>query len=250
MKYLIFPIIILCLIISVFVSCNYSEENNKQITEDSGKRTTFPYDLNNPDTIYYLPEFLKEISGISNYKKNKIACVQDENANIYIFDIEKGKVTSKFDFGKNNDYEDIAIVGSNAYVLRSDGTLFMIENFEESQKKAIKIKTSLNNKNNTEGLSFDKNTNSLLIACKDSPSINKKELFDGFKAIYRFDLKDNRLIENPAYLIDLSPIDSLKFKGSAEKHFIKTAEKLKLIHDGSSFYPSGIAIHPIDTESI
>jgi uncharacterized protein YjiK len=247
---LIIPIVILCLTLSAFVSCNFQKKEDKQIIEDTGKRNNFPYDLNNPDTVYYLPEFLNEISGISCYKKNMIACVQDENAIIYIFDIETGKFISKFDFGKNDDYEDIAIVGNSAYVLRSDGTLFVIKNFEESQKKAIKIKTPLNNKNNTEGLFFDKYTNSLLIACKDSPSFNKNELYNGFKAIYRFDIKNNMLIKKPAYLIALPQIDSVKVNGSIEKFYIETARKLKLINNSNYFCPSGIAIHPIDTGNI
>ena len=69
-----------------FNSCNNKKKEKKQISEVNSKDNVFPYDLRNPDTAYYLPSYLEEISGISCYKKNKIACVQDEDAIIYIFD--------------------------------------------------------------------------------------------------------------------------------------------------------------------
>lgn len=244
-KYFLFSIVIISL-----TSCNPQKEKKKQIADGIGKGNSIPYNLKNPDTVYHLPGYLKEISGISCYKKNKIACIQDEKANIYIYDLKKKKVTLKIDFGKDDDFEDIAIVGDNAFILGSDGTLFKVENFKTSKIKTIKIKTSLSNKNDTEGLFFDKSTNSLLIACKGSPSINNKELYDGFKAIYRFDLKSNRLIAKPAYLVDLSKIDRPNNTGTVGSFFIETAKKLKLANDDSSFYPSGIAIHPIDKEKI
>jgi len=250
-KSFLFFLIILNLTLFGFSSCNFQKKKKKQIKEVTGKDYIFPYDLENPDAVYHLPLYLEEISGISCYKKNKIACVQDEQAIIYIIDTEKGKVTSKLDFGKDDDYEDITIVGDNAYVLRSDGAIFKVKNFKKKGEiKTIKIETSLNKLNNTEGLVFDKSTNSLLIACKGSPSINEKEHYEGFKAIYRFDFNNNRLVKKPAYLVDLSKTDSIKDTGTIEKYFIETAIKLKLTGDGSSFHPSAIAIHPIDESKI
>ncbi len=241
---LLFSIIIISLALFGFTSCNFQKKEKNPIPEGTGKENYFPYNINEPDTVYHLPGYLEEISGISCYRKNKIACVQDEKAVIYIFDTEKGGVISKIDFGKDGDYEDIAIVGNNAYILRSDGTLFKVENFEGVKKKVIKIKTLLGKKNNTEGLFFDKSTNSLLIACKGSPSINGEGIYSGFKAIYRFDLGSNKLIEQPAYLASLSKIDSVKVTGSVEKKFIEAAKKLKLTGGGNRFHPSGLAIHP------
>lgn len=233
-----------------FTSNNIQKYNKKNTTEVTKKENHFPYDIKNPDTVYQLPVHLEEISGISYYKKNKIACIQDEKANIYIFDTKKGKVKSKYDFGNDADYEDIAIVKDNAFVLRSDGTLFKIKNFETGQNKTIKIKTPLSKKNDTEGLFYDKSTNSLLIACKESPSINSEKLYAGFKAIYRFDLKNNTLIEKPAYLIDLSKTNNLTDTGIIGKYFIEIAKKLRFIDDISIFHPSGLAIHPIAKEYI
>ena len=239
----------LSLLFSGIAACELKENGKKQITNDSDKQTDFSYDLKNPDAIYRLPKSLGEISGISYLEKDKIACIQDEKAIIYVFDLNKAKVISEHHFGKDGDFEDIAIVNNDAFALRSDGTLFKVENFLKKGKKTIKIKTSLSQKNDTEGLVYDQKTNSLYIACKASPSMNKENIYKGFKAIYRFDLKTKALIEKPVFLIDLSSVDNQKYSGVASKFFTETAIKLKL-SDGSSFYPSGIAIHPLFTENI
>ena len=76
----------------------------------------FAYDLGNPEANYKLPSYLEEISGISYYGKGKIACVQDEKANIYILSLEHEKIIKKYDFGKDADYETLTIVGKTAYI--------------------------------------------------------------------------------------------------------------------------------------
>lgn len=239
----------LSLLFSGITACELKGNGKKQIANDSDKLKDFSYDLKNPDAVYQLPKSMEEISGISYLEKDKIACIQDENAIIYVYDLNTAKVISEHHFEKDGDYEDIAIVNNDAYVLRSDGTLFKVENFLKKEKKTIKIKTSLSQKNDAEGLVYDQKTNSLFIACKGSPSVNKENIYKGLKAIYRFDLKTKALIEKPAFLINLSSVDNEQNNGSVSKFFIETAIKLKLT-DGSRFYPSGIAIHPLYTEKM
>lgn len=242
-------ILIVGLLFVGLFSCDLIEKEKQESEKKSEKRTAISYDFKNPDTIYQMPNYLKEISGIAYFGENKIACVQDEKAIIYVFDTEKGKVISEYDFGKNGDYEDIAIVKNDAYVLRSDGNLFKIKNFAAHPKKVIKIKTPLNHKNNTEGLFYDSLSNSLLIACKESPSIEKEKRYDGFKAIYRFDLKSKKLMKEPAFLIDLTKRNKAEEGGAITAFFTETAIKLKL-SDGSGFFPAAIAAHPIDSNKI
>ena len=208
----------------------------------------FPYDLTNPATIYKLPEYLKEISGVSYYKKDKIACIQDEKANIYILNLENEKIVSKDNFGGDADYEDIAVVGKTAFVLRNSGEIYKIEKFKDKDRKVKKYKTPLSGKNDTEGLAFDLVTNSLFIACKGSPSIDKENIYKGYKAIYRFDLEEKKLIKTPHFLIDLKNIDTFRDNSNFTKISIKIAKKLLLIKNEVSFSPSGIAIHPFLNE--
>ncbi|MCK5700012.1 MAG: hypothetical protein KAI29_02630, partial [Cyclobacteriaceae bacterium] len=94
----------------------------------------FKYDLDNPDARYKLPAYLEEISGLSYYGKGKIACVQDEKANIYIWNLEKEKIIEKYEFGNDADYEDIAVVGKTAYILRNNGNIYRIKNFKKKDR--------------------------------------------------------------------------------------------------------------------
>src|ERR1700741_607269 len=82
------------------------------------------YSFSKPDARLVLPDTLREISGLTILDNNTIACVQDENGIIFLYDLTKNKVKEQFTFSVNGDYEGIAIAGNTLYVLRSDGVLF------------------------------------------------------------------------------------------------------------------------------
>lgn len=208
----------------------------------------FLYDLESPDARYKLPAYLEEISGLSYYGKGKIACVQDEKANIYIWNLEQEKISKKYDFGSDGDYEDIAVVDKTAYILRSDGDIYRIKNFKKKDRKVKKFKTPLKEKNDSEGMAYDPLSNTLLIACKGSPSIDKDKLYEGYKAIYKFDLEEDELGKEPFILVDLNKLDSYIDRNVFNRLSVKVAKKLRLIESETSFQPSGLAIHPISGE--
>jgi uncharacterized protein YjiK len=212
------------------------------------KEDQFRYDLGTPDARYKLPAYLEEISGLSYYGKGKIACVQDEKALIYIWNLEKEKIIEKYDFGDDADYEDITVVGKTAYILRNNGSIYRIKNFKKKDRKVKKYKTELKAKNDTEGMAFDPRANALLIACKGSPSIEKENPYEGYKAIYKFDLEEEKLVTRPHFLIDLDRLDSYIDRSVFTKLSVKVAKSLRLIESETSFKPSGIAIHPQDDE--
>jgi len=231
--------LVLCM---VFISfCNPGTEGKDPPAEDE-----FGYDLDTPAGKYKLPKYLEEISGLSYYGKGKIACVQDEKAFIYMLNLEKEKIVDKYDFGSDADYEDIAVVGKTAYILRNNGHIYRIKNFTKKDRKVKKYNTELKEKNDTEGIAFDPASNALLIACKGSPSIDKDQLYEGYKAIYKFDLEEEELIKTPHFLINLERLDSYMDHNVFSRLSIKVAKKLRLIESETSFKPSGIAIHPLD----
>lgn len=233
---------ILALLLStVFISfCKSDTAHKKTLGEDP-----FAYDLETPDERYKLPDYLEEISGLSYFGKGKIACVQDEKAFIYVLNLEQEKIVKKFGFGSDADYEDIAVDDKTAYVLRNDGDIYRIKDFRKKDRKVKKFETQLKEKNDTEGLAYDPLTSSLLIACKGSPSIDKDKPYEGYKAIYRFDLEEEELLEEPHFLIDLERLDSYKDQSSFSKLSLRVAKRLRLIESGTSFKPSGLAIHPV-----
>lgn len=204
------------------------------------------YDLENPDARVTLPAYLEEISGLSYFGQGKIACIQDEKANIYILNLEKEKISNKYDFGTDADYEDIAVVGKTAYILRNNGHIYRIKKFNKKDRKVKKFNTPLKEKNDTEGIAYDPLSNALLIACKGSPSIEEENSYEGYKAIYRFDIDKEELDKVPHFLIDLDRLDSYMDHNVFNRLSLKVAKRLHLIESESGFEPSGLAIHPID----
>jgi len=203
----------------------------------------FPYNLDKPHEIYSLPEYLKEISGLSYYKKNKIVCVQDEKAKLVEYDLKKNEIDERHEFGKDGDFEGIEIAKKKVYVLRSDGKIYAVKNFSKKDSKKKEYHTPLSIKNDCEGLGYDSISNSLLIACKGKPSIEGGKKYKGKKAVYQFYLEGKEFNKTPFLLIDLDEILDLEKKSAYEKLSYKLVKEIDESGD-VRFQPSGIAIHP------
>jgi DNA-binding beta-propeller fold protein YncE len=239
-KYIILLLIVLSFILN---SClREVKQGNSEL-----KRIGFAYDLSSPDSVYYLDDDLLEISGISWYGDNKIACIQDEQGIIYIFDTSKGRVTGSYKFGKNDDYEDIAVSNDTVWILSSKGIIYKVTELANEKRKVTSHSTLLSVINNPEGLAYDLSDNNLLIACKNQSSVKGQEKLAGFKAIYRFRTTDNNLLENPEFLIDLEQFNDYKETRYFKKVTLRLAKKLNLV-DNAGFQPSGLAIHPFNDE--
>lgn len=171
-----------------------------------------------------LPSELREVSGIAWLDKDRIAAVQDEDGIIFIYDLEKKSIVKKIVFAGGGDYEGLALAGQDAFVLRSDGVIFEIKNYDSEDRKVVTYKTGFNDENNMETLEFDKVNNRLLVAPKDHDSDS-----DRIKGIYTFSLDDKKLRPKPDFTIDLG---DKKLKRFRENDLWKT------------FRPSDLAIHP------
>ncbi len=90
--------------------------------------------------MYILPGVLNEISGIVHNQNGILYCINDEDGIVFLYDVVKEEIVKKINFGKNGDYEDIAIVESQLYVLKSNGTIYRIDNYDETNEiKSKKI---------------------------------------------------------------------------------------------------------------
>lgn len=172
-----------------------------------------------------MPKELDEISGISWVSEDKLACVQDEEGIIFIYNLKKSEVEKKINFAKSGDYEGIAIADSTAYVLRSDGVLFEVNNYLSDDFTVETYVTPFSGKNNMESLTFDSKNNRLLIVPK-----NKDLDADDYLGIYVFNLETKKLQEKPIFQINF---DDPIFENNSKKKGSK-----KIIN------PSDIAIHP------
>jgi hypothetical protein len=229
-------LILLILIAGVTSYTQYAERPS-----EINPAITINYNLSKPDKTYLLPHELNEISGLTETGESSFAGIQDENGILYIYDLTNEKIIKEFTFHGNGDYEGIARVDKTIYVLRSDGKLYEINNFESGNSNIESYSTGISAKDN-EGLCFDKDSNRLLIAPKSEPekhSGNKDKRF-----IYAFDLRSKKLIGNPVYTFDLSLIrkfaaeNNLKVPKNGGKKGDKDEPDIE-------FRPSAIGIHPV-----
>ncbi|AHM62689.1 hypothetical protein D770_22210 [Flammeovirgaceae bacterium 311] len=170
-----------------------------------------PSSLPVPEAKWELPAELREVSGIALLENNILACVQDEEGIIYLYDLNKKAVTRKIEFAEGGDYEGIAVVENSAFVLRSDGALYEVTPLLDGQPKTSLYKTVLAKTQDTEGLAYDKANNRLLIA----PKGYDERLGDN-KGIYAFSLADKKMQQKPVITIPLAQ-EKLKSGGKKQK---------------------------------
>jgi hypothetical protein len=203
--------------------------------------TSIGYMLSKPDAIIILPDTLHEVSGITMIDSVTLACIQDENGIIFIYDIVEKEITSQYSFNGDGDYEDITRVNKTLYILRSDGTLFEVENYLSKNSKTITYNTDIP-ANNNEGLCYDKDNNRLLIACKSK--VDKGRQYKDRRMIYAFDLKSKTLSQNPAYDFNVNDLRQFALIKKIPLRS-KTKKSGKVVEDFFKFKTSAIALHPV-----
>ncbi len=208
------------------------EKQKKEKKEKSGdQKNTEEKTVNSVSEVsilgkWELPTDLKEVSGIAFIDENRFACIQDEKGAIFIFNTQSNKTEKEIPFAGAGDYEDIAIKGNMAYIIRADGKLFEV-NMDAGKSTAKTYNSPLTVSHNVEGLCYDKNNERLLLAIKDDEPSKP-----GYKGIYAFDLSRKTFEKEPVFKIDLQ---NEALVGSQDKK-------------NKSIMPSAIGIHPVTNE--
>jgi uncharacterized protein YjiK len=197
------------------------------------------YDLSAPDNRTVLPPALYEISGITEINNSDIACVQDENGVIFIYSLTENKILKEIFFGYNGDYEGITRVGTTMYVLRSDGVIYEVPEFETGKQSTVYHDTGIPASNN-EGLCYDEKNNRLLIACKGR--VNGKD--KNVRLIYAFNLQTKKLDHRPVYEFNVSAVTDFAIRHNILPPLNKN-KKGKDVKPQLKLGLSGIAIHPL-----
>ena len=134
---------------------------NLLVQEDGIAQTTFDsYDLSDPKQAWILPDRLEEVSGITSYAENLIACVNDEEGVIFIWDTKWASVSKKIKFAYDGDYEGIAYLGNVFYIIDSEGEL---NKYDELTKKLKKYQLPFEWDNQIEGLCVESDSTLLLV---------------------------------------------------------------------------------------
>jgi hypothetical protein len=199
------------------------------------------FDFSDPEYILSLPFELREISGLTDYAFNQIACVQDEDGIIYVYDLYNNSIVRRIPFGEGGDYEGLTLVDSTFYVLRSDASLFKVNQLSDSVVNVNNDQLSLPSWNN-EGLCFDKVDNRLLVAPKSK--IGKGPEYKGLRAIYEISLKDGRLKEQPLFMIDINRIQEFAIAHNIPLPVAGGNVLTDSLNIDLKFMPSSLSVHP------
>ena len=224
-----------CFIIVLLTIWACGAKHNKKNERITG------YNLKTPDVILHLPHMLNEISGLTYIDSSTFACIQDEKGILFLYDINKEEIIQKYTFNMDGDYEGITRVDKTIFVLRSDGILFKISDFQSKNFRLDSIVTGIP-ANNNEGLCYDFDNNRLLIACKSK--IGKGHDFKDKRVIYGFNLKTNTMNEEPVFDIDLQSVKRFALKENVKVH-VKSKKKGKVADPDIKMLTSDIGIHPI-----
>jgi len=207
----------LCLLLT---GCGGKSTKTETTTADAGTAPySFPYALNTPADNVSLPKRLREVSGLTYYKGNKLLCIQDEEAAVFIYDVAAKTVDQEVGFGGYGDFEGIEYVKDAVYALESDGNLsrFTLDLSSPKSIQVARVPTDLPAGTEVEGLGYDPKTERLLIAVKKGGSTSSN------RAVYSFDLR-RRTVYREMQLSE----ETLRDAGI----------------DPDNYKPSAMAVHP------
>ncbi len=195
------------------------------------------YQPDKPDKIVVLPDVLREISGICFIDSTRLACVQDENGKVFIYDIKTSKITSDIFIKEKGDFEDIALVENTIYLLRSDGSLFTF--IPGQSGKAEKSRSGIKNKE-SEALCFDPFAHKLLLVPKAK---SEKKKFHNEIQFYYIHWKNLKIEKKPFLTVDVKSVRNFLEK----KDLPRYQEVLEWEKKGKKweFKVSAAAVHPL-----
>lgn len=174
--------------------------------------------------IHKLDPQLKEISGLAwDNKLDEFLAHNDEKGKLFYLDKETKIIKSVVSFGEKGDYEDVVVVNSVPYILRSDGLVIKIMKDSTGQVSSMELgKPAIGAPNDFETMYYDPARKALVIICKNCETDHKQQV-----SAYACYLDSTGFDSNPVYTISTAAI--------------KAAAPIK----SGRFQPSAAAIHPV-----
>lgn len=165
-----------------------------------------PFDLARPTRTFELPHELHELSAIAVLDQRTVACVQDEKGALFLFDLVLGKVVRELRFGDKGDYEGLARVGDDYYVLRSDGLLLHLAPDGKHLRQLAVIPLGLPLPE-SEGICPDAGGKRLWIAPKEFGKQPKEHRDD--RPLFQFDLTAQQSLPEPALVLSIAAVERM-----------------------------------------
>lgn len=140
------------------------------------------YDLKMPEK-FSLPESLLEVSGIAfrDVNHDTIFAVQDEDGSLFKLGWKDSK-QQNISFAPSGDYEDLAIMGNQVFILKSNGNIYSFSLANATGKSGSNVKEvkKLLPPGEYEGMFYDSLTNNLIVLCKECKADKKSKSLTGY----------------------------------------------------------------------
>lgn len=195
-----------------FTACAKTKEN---FTSPEG------YNLSQP-VKYKMPEELFEVSGIAFHEGNAatLYAEQDEDGKIYALKLGDA-TTTHVKFAGHGDFEDMAITGNYAIVMRSDGVFFTLpfDRVQQGKAEQVKEQAGLIPQGEYEGMAANYNADEVFVLCKNCDADKKTGSVTGY--ILKLDAASGSLSLDKTFKINTQKIAAqsggkkVKFRPSA-----------------------------------
>jgi uncharacterized protein YjiK len=163
------------------------------------------YDFSAPPADRWeLPKALDELSGLAFDPDGRLFGHGDEQAIVYQLDPTAHRIVKRFAFGQpaaRGDFEAIAIVGNRVFLSTSDGVVYEGAEGQDGEAVPFVVRSAgTGNRCEVEGLAYDPDDRSLLLACKEP----RMPFLRGRLAVFRWSLGRRVLDPTPRLLLPLS----------------------------------------------
>jgi hypothetical protein len=201
-----------------------------------------------------LPADLNEVSGLAALDERRVAMVQDELGELFVFDLRAGRIVERMKFGPKGDYEGLARVGEEFWVLRSDGLLLQLQH-REGRLDVVARSSLVAAFTEYEGLDYDPTLELLLVAPKDRPKLPTRpkrskqagspeaEPVEDRRPVLGFDPRTHRQTAEPVLSISIERVVA----EAALRQLWMPSRTTRKGEERVRFDPrfSAIAVHPI-----
>jgi len=206
------PLLILLVAVTFTDSCSSGKSHS--YGSPTGYNFSKPY-------MYKLPAILDEISGLYFYPKDSgIFAIQDEKGWLFKIHLKNPLQIERWKFSNGADYEDLSLVDSSFYVLRSKG---VVEKFRFATPDSVSLQSFpvVGGKNEFETLYYDSSQKQLIVICKNCGQDTREEV-----STFAFDPGNNSF--TPSFKIETTSI----------REALQEDDKFR-------FKPSAAAVHPL-----
>ena len=194
--------------------------------------------INDNPVQWLLPSSLHEASGLAVAGHQSVYIHNDEQGEIYQFNIRNGLMIKLASIGwppVKDDFEGIAVTSQAIYLMTSNGQLFEIDDISADKPHQVvdarRIATGLKNHCEFEGLHHL--DNKLLMPCKEALTEENSDRF----TVFAFDIESETISEFLS--LDISQIAGIKqmaataFEATAGHYYIVTEDYLVRIDRSS-----------------